>query len=210
DIMEVDETWTYTATYEATQADIDNGSDIVHTASVTTTEVTTAVTDDATTTITQSPTLTIVNTVAPTDIAAPQTLTYTIVVDNTGNTSLTNVAVVDPQATTGPAYVSGDSNSNDIMEVDETWTYTATYEATQADIDNGSDIVHTASVTTTEVTTAVTDDATTTITQSPTLTIVNTVAPTDIAAPQTLTYTIVVDNTGNTSLTNVAVVDPQA
>ncbi|TRO62445.1 DUF7507 domain-containing protein, partial [Christiangramia sabulilitoris] len=163
-----------------------------------------------TTTITQSPTLTVTNTVAPTDIAAPQTLTYTIVVDNTGNTSLTNVAVVDPQATTGPAYVSGDSNSNDIMEVDETWTYTATYEATQADIDNGSDIVHTASVTTTEVTTAVTDDATTTITQSPTLTVANTVAPTDIAAPQTLTYTIVVDNTGNTSLTNVAVVDPQA
>ncbi|WP_166435239.1 beta strand repeat-containing protein, partial [Christiangramia sabulilitoris] len=210
DIMEVDETWTYTATYEATQADIDNGSDIVHTASVTTTEVTTAVTDDATTTITQSPSLTVANIVAPTDIAAPQTLTYTIVVDNTGNTSLTNVAVVDPQATTGPAYVSGDSNSNDIMEVDETWTYTATYEATQADIDNGSDIVHTASVTTTEVTTAVTDDATTTITQSPTLTVTNTVAPTDIAAPQTLTYTIVVDNTGNTSLTNVAVVDPQA
>jgi hypothetical protein len=31
----------------------------------------------------------------------------------------------------------GDANTNNILEVTETWTYTATYTVTQADIDAG-------------------------------------------------------------------------
>jgi uncharacterized repeat protein (TIGR01451 family) len=135
----------------------------VNTASVTSTEVTTAVTDDATTTITQSPALTVAKTVDQATIAAPGTLTYTIVVDNTGNTSLTGVVVTDAFATTGPTLTSGDTNTNNILEVTETWTYTATKTVTQAMIDAGTALVNTVGVVTTEVTTAVTDDATTTI-----------------------------------------------
>ena len=35
--------------------------------------------------------------------------------------------------------------------IDETWIYTATYAATQADINAGTDLVNTATVVTTEV-----------------------------------------------------------
>ena len=65
---------------------------------------------------------------------------------------------------------SGDDGDG-ILEVGEAWIYTATYAATQADIDAGDDLVNIASVTTTEITTPVTDDAVTTITATPAMTV---------------------------------------
>ena len=35
------------------------------------------------------------------------------------------------------AYASGDTNNDDELDVDETWTYTGSYTVTQSDIDNG-------------------------------------------------------------------------
>ena len=67
---------------------------------------------------------------------------------------------------------SGDANMNSILETTEVWEYSATYMATQADINAGTDLVNTASVVTTEVPGPSMDDATTTITQGPSLTIV--------------------------------------
>ena len=63
------------------------------------------------------------------------------------------------------------------------WVYSATYMATQADINAGTDLVNTASVVTTEVPGPTTDDATTTITQGPSLTIMKDVDLTNISAP---------------------------
>ncbi|MBK7221668.1 MAG: hypothetical protein IPH94_10175 [Saprospiraceae bacterium] len=47
------------------------------------------------------------------------------------------------------------------MNIGETWTYTISYTATQADIDAGANLVNTASVTTTQVPGPTTDTATT-------------------------------------------------
>jgi uncharacterized repeat protein (TIGR01451 family) len=206
DVLNVGETWIYTADYEVTQADINLGTDIVNTASVVTTELPTAETASATTTISQAPGLTIAKVANPTSIAAPGVITYTITVENTGNVNLTSVAVSDAFAG-GATFVSGDESDTDVLNVGETWIYTADYEVTQADINLGTDIVNTASVVTTELPTAETATATTTITQTPGLTIAKVANPTSIAAPGVITYTITVENTGNVNLTSVAVSD---
>ena len=115
--------------------------------------------------------MTVVKDVDLTNIAAPGTLTYTITVENTGNVDITNVVLSDDLA--GSATLdSGDAVDAGVLNVGETWVYTATYTATQDDIDLGSDLVNTASVVTTEVPGPTEDDATTTITQTPSLTIV--------------------------------------
>ena len=134
-------------------------------ASVTSDEVTVAVTGDATTTITQGATLSVVKDVDQPTISSPVTLTYTITVSNTGNISLNNVVVVDDLAGSA-TLTSGDTDTDGVLDVGETWIYGATYDASQSDIDAGVDLVNTASVTSDEVTTAVTDDATTTISQT--------------------------------------------
>ena len=116
--------------------------------------------DDATTTITRTSTLTIDKSVNLTQIDAPGTLTYTIIVVNTGNTSLTNVVLTDTFA--GGATLTSGDDGDGILEVGETWTYTADYTVTQADIDAGTPLVNTVSVTSTEVTDPVTAQAITT------------------------------------------------
>ena len=136
---------------------------------------------------------------------APATLTYTITVTNTGNVSLTNVVITDTFAG-GATLTSGDIDNDGILDVGETWTYTADYAVTQADIDAGTPLVNVASVDT-DQTGPVQDDATTTINQTPSLTISKSVDQTEISIPVTLTYTIVIANTGNTSLTGVVLTD---
>ncbi len=205
-VLEVGEVWIYTATYAATQADIDDGDALVNTASVTTTQIPVAVTDDATTTITANPAMTVEKTVDITEISAPATLTYTITVTNSGNVSLTNVTVADDLAGSA-TYQSGDIDNDGTLDVGEAWVFTATYAATQADIDAGDDLVNTASATSTQTPVATTDDATTTINQVSTLSISKSVDQTEISEPVTLNYTIIIANTGNTSLTGVVLTD---
>ncbi len=214
--LNVGETWTYTISYTATQADIDAGANLVNTASVTTTQVPGPTTDTATTPVTQSPSLTIAKdqTGGPNPItAAGQTINYTIVVTNTGNQTQTGVNVSDVLPGGGAGTLSGPTesvSSNGNLNIGETWTYTISYTATQADIDAGANLVNTASVTTTQVPGPTTDTATTQVTQSPSLTIAKdqTSGPNPItAAGQTINYTIVVTNTGNQTQTGVNVSD---
>ncbi|MBK7010275.1 MAG: DUF11 domain-containing protein [Saprospiraceae bacterium] len=214
--LNVGETWTYTISYTATQADIDAGVNLVNTASVTTTQVPGPTTDTATTPVSQTPSLTIAKdqTGGPNPItAAGQTINYTIVVTNTGNQTQTGVNVSDVLPGGGAGTLSGPSesvSSNGNLNVGETWTYTISYTATQADIDAGANLVNTASVTTTQVPGPTTDTATTPVTQSPSLTITKdqTGGPNPItSAGQTINYTIVVTNTGNQTQTGVNVSD---
>ncbi|MCP9754914.1 DUF11 domain-containing protein, partial [Lacihabitans sp. CCS-44] len=122
----------------------------VNIASVTTTELPVAKRDTATTSITSNDSLSITKVVDQTTIAAPGTLNYTITVINEGNTDLTNVTLTDDLAGSA-TLTSGDNNSNNILNVGEVWIYSATYAATQTDINNGTDLVNIASVTTTEL-----------------------------------------------------------
>ncbi|MFN9959708.1 MAG: hypothetical protein ACK55I_42025 [bacterium] len=65
------------------------------------------------------------------------TATFTYVVTNTGNSPLASIVVRDDNGTTGTTaddfnatFVSGDTNSNNRLDVSETWTYQATRTVT--------------------------------------------------------------------------------
>ena len=65
-------------------------------------------------------------------------LNYTITVANTGNTTLTGVVVTDPNADAGSIVLVADAvgDNDGVLEVGETWGYTAAHTVTQAEIDS--------------------------------------------------------------------------
>ncbi len=207
DALDVGETWVWTVTINALQSHVDDGNDLVNTATVTTQEVPSQ-TDDATTTFTQTPAVVITKNVDIASLDAPGTLVYTISIENTGNVTLTNPVFTDTlaQGTTTPAMTNGPfragDNGNNLLDVGETWNYLATLSVTQDMIDNGADIVNTASIDTDQLPVQ-SDDATTTIAQNPDFTIEKSVDLASISAPGTLTYDIEIENTGNVTLTGV-------
>lgn len=158
------------------------------------------------------------------------TITYSYVVDNTGNVSISNVALTDagvsfnggaPNAmATGPGAVpaAGDTDSDGVLDVTETWTFTATYVLSQANVDTAAGIAggvsNTVSATAdypsgtpiSPTPAGSTLTAISTITATPSLTIDKTA---DTAGPlvlgQLVTYTYLVTNTGNVTITGVDV-----
>ena len=154
----VGETMIFTATYAITQDDIDAGA-------VTNQAIATAddpdgmeVSDESdnddplggdptTTTLNQTPD--ILTQKSFTDINGDPTITeysavgneinYEITVTNTGNVTIYDVVVTDPNADVGSIlYDSGDTDTDGVLDVGETWVYTATHTVTQMDIDDGS------------------------------------------------------------------------
>ncbi|MBY6205967.1 DUF7507 domain-containing protein, partial [Halomonas denitrificans] len=214
--LDVGETWTYTISYTVTQADIDAGSDLVNTASVTTTQVPGPTTDTATTPVNAAASLTITKTQTggPNPVtAAGQVIDYTIVVENTGAVTQTGVSTSDtlPDGSAGTLIGPTESiSANGQLDVGETWTYTISYTVTQADVDAGNDLVNTASVATTQVPGPTTDTATTPVNAAASLTITKTQTggPNPVtAAGQVIDYTIVVENTGSVTQTGVSTSD---
>jgi uncharacterized repeat protein (TIGR01451 family) len=128
------------------------------------TEQTDPQSDDASTSVTQTPGLTITKDVDKTNVNSTGTLTYTIALDNTGNVDLTGVNLQDLKAY-GLTITSGDDGDG-VLETNETWTYKAYYDVTQADLNSGKAIVNVATVDT-EQTDPQSDDASTTITYLP-------------------------------------------
>ncbi|HKJ78370.1 MAG TPA: hypothetical protein VKA10_02495, partial [Prolixibacteraceae bacterium] len=141
-----------------------------------------------------------------TEISAPTTINYDIEVANTGDVSLTNPEVTDPFAD-GATLSSGDTDGDGEIDPDETWVYTADYQATQQDIDDGNDLVNTAGVSTNE-TSAQQAIATTTISTSAGLAVTKTVTQSNYDSEgDVLNYTIAVENTGNVTISNINVLD---
>lgn len=158
-------------------------------------------------------------------------ITYSIVVTNTGNTTLTDVLITDPGADLG----SITPNSISTLAPAASFTAVASHTITQADIDNGSfsNIATVSAVDTNDMN--VTDESddpnndadvdnngdvdpddptVTTLVQNPSISLSKTDDPAADGNYDTLgeiiTYTIVVTNTGNTTLTNVVVTDANA
>ncbi|MFC0656452.1 Ig-like domain-containing protein, partial [Mongoliitalea lutea] len=146
--------------------------------------------------------------------AAGQVLTYQIVVENTGSAILTNIDVTDqfPGAGQGTLGLPVKSiNTDNILDLGETWTYPATYTVTQVDIDANLDLVNTARVTTIEIPGPIEGIALTEVTQTPGIAVVKTARIGGTGAGlegEVITYTFTVTNTGNVTLSNVAVTDP--
>lgn len=210
--------FTFTATYTPTQADIDTGA-VTNTASATGTEPGGGTTESPPDTVTvppeQTPGLTIVKTGTLNDLDGDglldpgETISYAFLVRNTGTVTQTNVSVDDPLVTIdqGPQTLAPGGS----------FTFTATYTPTQADIDNGS-VVNTASGTGTDpggsTTTSPPDTVTVPPDQTPGLTVVKTGTLNDLDgdnlldAGETISYAFLVRNTGTVTLTNVMVEDP--
>jgi uncharacterized repeat protein (TIGR01451 family) len=135
------------------------------------------------------------------------TITYDFTVQLTTPEPLFNVTVTDPNCNEGaPVYVSGDTNTNDVLEPGEVWNYTCTHLVTAQDPDP---LPNTATVVG-----ASEDGRTTTDKDShevdlihPGIQIVKTVNPVSGEPGDTVTFTYVVTNTGDTTLFNVSVDD---
>src|SRR5438477_583672 len=64
---------------------------------------------------------------------AGDVINYNIVLTNTGNVSLTGVTVSDPFATVSGTHT-GDTVNPGVLDVGESWTFTASHSVTQAEI----------------------------------------------------------------------------
>ena len=239
-ILEVNESWIYTATYTVNQNDIDTGS-ITNQASVSGTapnaSVVTDLSGDSSTNnepnvipICSSAGIAIVKTSDSiigengcASLKVGDLVTYNFTVTNQGNLSLHNIQIIDNL--TGLSAItlqSGDTNNNGILEVTETWIYKATYTVKQLDIDLGS-ITNQATVNGTapdnvKIKTDLSGNSTSDnsptvipICASPSIALVKTaVVGGNGTVGDTITYTFAVTNTGNVTITNIIITDPMA
>lgn len=210
---------TCSATYTITNADVRNGSvDNTATASGSVagtgaTTVTSPESSTSTPTTAPDPSLTLVKSVLPASIsAAGQSVTYSFLITNTGNVTISNISV-DERSFSGTGTtpsVTCPAGATSLVPTANVMC-TATYPVTQADVDAGS-------VTNTAVATGKApagDDvvsspssASFATTASPALTIVKSASSTGgsgLHAGDVVTYSFVVTNTGNVTITNVDV-----
>ncbi|MBF4570845.1 DUF11 domain-containing protein [Plantibacter sp. VKM Ac-2880] len=204
-----------TATYVLTQADVDAGA-VTNSATGTGTPPSGPPLDptppsETTVLIEPDPSLAIVKSADPTTVAAAgDVVTYSFVVTNTGNVTLTGVTVAETAFSgTGTAPMITCPVGLASMAPGAVETCTATYTATQADVDAGS-ITNSATATGTPPTgpAITTSPSSATVTAGPTpgLTIVKSADPASAGkVGDTITYTFVLTNTGNVTLTDVTV-----
>ena len=132
--------WNDSASYTVTPADLTAGTPIVNIATVDT-DQTGPASASATTTISQLPGLAVAASSTTTSITvAGQVVPSTFIVTNTGNVGLTGITVSDPACDAAPVYVSGDTNTDGILQTNETWTYTCNRTVTQAQINAGDNL----------------------------------------------------------------------
>jgi uncharacterized repeat protein (TIGR01451 family) len=166
--------------------------------------------DDAEVPANQNPALSIDKSVNPTTVGVANTeVTYTFVVVNTGNVTVTDVVVVDDLV----ASIDCGVFTGTLVPGDDV-TCTATYTVTQTDVDAGS-VVNTAFAEGTDSNDdpveSDPDTATVTITQGPALTVTKIANDASFdTAGQELTFDVRVENTGNVTITGITVTDPQA
>ncbi|WP_187289860.1 gliding motility-associated C-terminal domain-containing protein [Flagellimonas ruestringensis] len=158
--LDIDETWTYTATYALTQADIDAGQvdnqavvsanvlglpdlmieDLSDDNSIDENDITSI---DVSSCQISSPSIGLIKTGALIDVntdGCDESIQYTFTVTNTGDVDLDEVTVNDPLlggALAGPV-AGSDEGDDGILSIGESWTYEAIYGLEQQDIDNGS------------------------------------------------------------------------
>ena len=142
-------------------------------------------------------------------------ITYTYLVSNTGNVPLSGVAVTDSLGITvssvldGHPYNIGDTNDDGVLDLDETWVFTASYE-----VPSGVDPVEniaTASGISPLGTSVESDPADWSVdVLNPAISVVKSANTTAAAPGETVTYSYTVTNMGDCILYDVSLVDDVA
>ena len=137
-ILEPTETWVYICTVNNVTADFTN------TATVTGTPPTGPdITDTDTADVTvESPGMVVTKTPPTQTVVSGGTANFTITAQNTGNVALSGVVIDDPlcDSLTGPT---GDTNTNSILDVGETWSWACTVNNVTADFTNTATVTGT-------------------------------------------------------------------
>ena len=203
-----------TATYTLTQADV-NAGHVTNTAVVDGTPTgsnTSVPSDPSSVTIpeTPAPAISLVKSANPTTVtAAGQTVTYSFLVTNIGNVTLTNPAV-NETSFTGTGTMSAITCPETTLVSGQFETCTATYVVTQADVNVGV-ITNTATAAgnppSGNPVTSTPSTATVTATQTPALSLVKTANVTAAEVGQQITYSFKITNTGNVTVTDPSVTD---
>ncbi|WP_320668672.1 DUF7507 domain-containing protein [Patulibacter defluvii] len=204
---------TCTATYEVTQADVDRGS-VENSATATgrppSGDPVTSEPSRVEIPAEPAPAIALVKTADRSELVAGETVTYSFTVTNTGNVTLADVTVAEGDFS-GTGELSEITCPAEAASVapQESVTCTATYAVTQADVDRGSvENSATASGTPPAGDPVTSDRARARIPQDPKPGI-GLVKRADreraTAAGQVITYSFVVTNTGNVTLTGVRV-----
>ncbi len=197
---------TCTASYTITQADLNVGS-VTNVASASgsfNAIPVTSATDTETVSAVQSPALSIVKSATPSTYSAVgQVVSYSFLVTNSGNVTLSGPFTVADNRTTNEACPATAS-----LLPGASITCTATHTVVQADLDAGS-ITNTASASNGTVISP-TDTETVSAVQSPSLSVVKSSSTSSVTvAGQVVPYTLTVTNTGNVTLTGVSAADPK-
>jgi len=237
--LDVGETWAFSCSYALLQSDIDagtvqntatavgqqpNGSNVTDVSdSNNAPDQPGAGDDDPTNTpIERLPSWTVVKSTSSTPENVGDTLVYDFTVDNTGNTSISNVVVSDAKCSASPSLIGGDIDNNNVLTPNEIWTYRCTsIGVTQIEVDNGvvnnSVTVSGTPPTGTSLAPA-TNAIATPIPSDPVVSVVKTaLAPTvglgvlaaATDADDTITYRFAVTNDGNVTLNSITVNDDQ-
>ncbi len=210
---------TCTATESVSQAQIDAGTSLVDTASVTgnsptgiTPATVSASSSQVTVTITQTPSLKVLKTASVSSVsAAGATFTYTFAVTNNGNVTESAIGITDTQTAPSVAANLGTITCpQPSLAPGGTENCSATYTVSQADMDNGS-ISDTAAATgkapNGSTTTSPGSGATVGATQAGAISITKSASASSVSAPGPVTYTFTVKNTGNVSLSGATIGD---
>ena len=200
------ESTTCTAVHTVTQAEIDAGGSVSNSVTATTSQGATA-TDSLDIPVSQSPKLTIAKSITAGDPydSVGDTITYSYTVTNSGNVTISAIAVSDDTVDAPPVCLAT------TLAPAASTTCTATYTVTQADLDAGK-VTNVAGATGTPAGGSLvppTDSQTAHATRTPVLTLEKTITSGDpyTTPGATIGYSYTVTNTGNVTIHAVAVSD---
>jgi uncharacterized repeat protein (TIGR01451 family) len=205
-ILDRGETWVFTSMHVASEED---PSPLVATTTVsamTFTSVTVIDTEIVTTSIIpKEPGIAITKTAEPSRVHDGDEITYTYTVTNTGDLPLLIVSLTDDMVNE-ISYISGDNNENGLLDLEETWVFTAVHIASAADPETLVNYAEVSGMDEQERIVTDTDSANVSILR-PGIALAKTADPPEVDEGDNITYTFTVTNTGNTPLSGVSVSD---